>query len=255
MGAGIAIGASGRLAIGVFPRFAHHERSMPDAAASPTQRGPILAIDTASAQGGIACYDGQRLSLRSWPADRSHTTTLLAEIHHLLDADGLAPREIAAIAVAIGPGAFTGLRVGIGAAKGFHLATGVPLIGISTLAAAALPFAVCGQTIVATVPAGRGRLVWAHFRADGADVAETRPPRNGTIVELAAELASASGVIVTGELGQEQIETLSGIADVNVPPETLRVRQPASLAELGWRRWLAGRADDATALEPVYISR
>lgn len=228
---------------------------MPDAATPPTHPAPILAIDTASAQGGIAWYDGQRLSLRSWPANRSHTTTLLAEIHHLLDADGIAPRDIAAIAVAIGPGAFTGLRVGIGAAKGFHLATGVPLIGISTLDAAALPFAACGQPIVATVPAGRGRLVWAHFRSEGATVVETHPPRNGTIAELADELTSASSVIVTGELNPEQIETLSRIDPAIVPPAALRLRNPASLAELGWRRWRNGQTDDATALEPLYLSR
>ena len=228
---------------------------MPDSTPAPTQRGPILAIDTASAQGGIAWYDGQRLSLRSWPAERSHTTTLLAEIHHLLDADRVAPRDIAAVAVAIGPGAFTGLRVGIGAAKGFHLATGIPLIGVSTLEAAALPFAMCRHPIIATVPAGRGRLVWAHFRVEGADVQETQAPRNGTIAELTDELARASGAIVTGELDDEQTARVTEVSGAIVPPPALRVRQPASLAELGWRRWLAGRGDDAAALEPIYLSR
>ena len=222
---------------------------------APTQRGPILAIDTASAQGGIAWYDGQRLSLRSWPAERSHTTTLLAEIHHLLDADKLAPRDIAAVAVAIGPGAFTGLRVGIGAAKGFHLATGIPLIGVSTLEAAALPFAACRHPIVATVPAGRGRLVWAHFHVDDSGLVETREPRNGTIAELTGELALGPGAIVTGELDHDQIARVSEIAGTIVPPPALRPRQPASLAELGWRRLLTGRVDDAAALEPIYLSR
>ena len=90
---------------------------------------PILSIDTSSSQGGIALYDGRRLSTRSWPAERSHTTTLLSEIHHLLDRAEIRVRELAAVAIATGPGAFTGLRVGFGVAKGFHLATGVPLIG------------------------------------------------------------------------------------------------------------------------------
>ena len=86
--------------------------------------GPILSIDTSSGQGGIALYDGRTLSTRSWPADRSHTTTLLSEIHHLLDRAGVRVRELTAVAIATGPGAFTGLRVGFGVAKGFHLATG-----------------------------------------------------------------------------------------------------------------------------------
>ncbi|MGH2613954.1 MAG: tRNA (adenosine(37)-N6)-threonylcarbamoyltransferase complex dimerization subunit type 1 TsaB, partial [Thermomicrobiales bacterium] len=120
---------------------------------------PLLAVDTSSAQGGIALFDGQMLSVRSWPADRSHTTTALVEIHHLLAAAELEVHDLAAVAVAAGPGAFTGLRVGFGIAKGFHLATGVPLIGVSTLEFTALPFAICGMPIVAAVAAGRGRLV------------------------------------------------------------------------------------------------
>jgi tRNA threonylcarbamoyladenosine biosynthesis protein TsaB len=228
---------------------------MTAADSAPTQEKPILAIDTASAQGGIAWYDGVRLSLRSWPAERSHTTTLLAEIHHLLDADGLIPLDIAAIAVAIGPGAFTGLRAGIGVAKGFHLATGVPLIGVSTLDAAAAPFAACGQPVVASVPAGRGRLVWAHYQGEGADIRETRPARNGTIAELAEELAVTERVIVVGELDGQQAAALAAIAGVSVPPAALRSRQPPGLAELGWRRWRAGHVDDAVALEPIYLSR
>ena len=104
---------------------------------------PILSIDTSSSQGGIALYDGRTLSTRSWPAERSHTTTLLSEIHHLLDRAEVRVPELAAVAIAIGPGAFTGLRVGFGVAKGFHLATKVPLIGISTLEATALGYATC----------------------------------------------------------------------------------------------------------------
>src|SRR5688500_17914581 len=94
---------------------------------------PILTIDTSSGQGGIALYDGHSLSSRTWPADRAHTTTLLSEIHHLLDRAGVQVRDLAAVGIAVGPGAFTGLRVGFGVAKGFHLATGLPLIGVHTL--------------------------------------------------------------------------------------------------------------------------
>ena len=75
---------------------------------------PLLSIDTSSSQGGIALYDGQMLSTRSWPSDRSHTTTLLAEVHQLLDRAEVSVRDLGAVAIATGPGAFTGLRVGFG---------------------------------------------------------------------------------------------------------------------------------------------
>ena len=228
---------------------------MPAAEVPDVRPGPILAIDTASAQGGIAWYDGRRLSLRSWPAERAHTTTLLAEIHHLLASDGLALGDIAAVAVAIGPGAFTGLRAGLGAAKGFHLAVGVPLIGVSTLEATALPFATCGLSIVATVPAGRGRMVWAQYRVEGAEVVETQPPRNGTLDELIEALAASGGAIVAGEMGAEQAAAIAAVEGAVVPPTPLRFRLASGMAEIGWRRWLAGRVDNATTLEPIYLSR
>ena len=216
---------------------------------------PLLAIDTSSAQGGVAIYDGERLSLRSWPAERSHTTTLLGEIHHLLDRFGVSPRDLGAIAIATGPGAFTGLRVGFGVAKGFHLATGVPLVGVSTLEATALPWAVCGAPIIAAVAAGRGRLVWAHFQPVADGVRESRPPRNGAALELAAELSAGDDVIVCGDLDDGQVNLIGTIAGLSVPPRALRGRQPAAIAEIGWRRWGAGGIEDAAALEPVYLSR
>ncbi|MBA3450997.1 MAG: tRNA (adenosine(37)-N6)-threonylcarbamoyltransferase complex dimerization subunit type 1 TsaB [Chloroflexia bacterium] len=216
---------------------------------------PLLAIDTSSSQAGIALYDGHRLSVRSWPAARTHTTTLLAEIHHLLERADITPRELAAVAIATGPGTFTGLRVGFGVAKGLHLVTSVPLIGVSTLEAAALPFAICGSAIVAAVTAGRGRLVWAHYRPENEGLVETRPPRNGTVIELVSELAVERTIIVIGEFDDEQADQLTRADGIFVPARALRYRQPAAVAEIGWRRLNAGHTDDATAIEPTYLSR
>ncbi len=215
----------------------------------------LLAIDTSSQKAGVALFDGSLLSQRGWPADRAHTTTVLAEIHHLLDAAGCDLNAVGAIGVAIGPGAFTGLRVGLGLAKGFHLATGVPLVGVPTLAAAALPFVACGLPVVAAVAAGRGRLVWATFASGASGLQETRSPHNGTVAQLAEELAVAGPVVVTGEFDREQTLALSAHANVILPTPASRVRQPGSVASLAWERWQSDNVDDATALEPVYLSR
>ena len=215
---------------------------------------PLLGIDTSTSQGGIALYDGQTLSTRSWPSDRSHTTTLLAEINQLLDRAEISVRDLAAVAIATGPGAFTGLRVGFGVAKGFHLATGVPLIGIPTLEAAALAFASCGTPIVAVVGGGRGRVVWAWYEASTQGLRQARTPRNGTVGELIDELNGSGPVLVTGEIAHDQTGLIDEIDGVSVPPVALRLRQPAALAELAWRRWQARDVDQAGALEPVYLS-
>jgi tRNA threonylcarbamoyladenosine biosynthesis protein TsaB len=231
-------------------------RSMPDSAPESVQPSrPLLAIDTSSAQGAVALYDGLALSFRSWAAERSHTTTLLTEIHHLFDAASVAVGELGAIAIATGPGAFTGLRAGFGVAKGFHLATGAPLIGISTLEATALPYATCGGAIIATVGAGRGRLVWAHFVATTGSVTETRGPRNGTAEELAAEIAGSRQTIVAGEIDDDQARVLAAVDATVLPSRAFRARQPGAFAELAWRRYLSARFDDAVSLEPVYLSR
>ena len=201
---------------------------------------PILSIDTSSSQGGIALYDGRTLSTRSWPAERSHTTTLLSEIHHLLDRAEVRVPELAAVAIAIGPGAFTGLRVGFGVAKGFHLATKVPLIGISTLEATALGYATCGSPVVAVIGAGRGRLVWARYEASSGGLDQSRPPRNGTVSELVEELRGSSRVLVTGELDDDQAGLIGRLDGVSLPPAPAPHASPRS-ARRARLEALAGR--------------
>ncbi len=148
---------------------------------------PVLTIDTSSSHGSVALYDGQSLSTRSWPAGRSHSTTLLSEIHHLLDTAKVEVASLAAIGVqsvrARSPVSALGsawLRVSPG-----H---GHPLIAVSTLEATAMPFAGCGRIVVPVVAAGRGRLTWAPYSPTGDGLQATELPRNSTIDELAETL-------------------------------------------------------------------
>lgn len=215
----------------------------------------VLTIDTSSPQGSVALYDGHLLSTRSWPAGRSHTTTLLAEIHHLLDTAEVDVAALAAIGVAIGPGTFTGLRVGLGVAKGFHLATGVPLIAVSTLEATALPFSDCGRTVVPVVTAGRGRLTWTRYAAAPGDLQPLEPPRNSTIDEFVETLRNDEPAIVAGELTDEEASVLRSLPNVVVPPLPVRLRHPGAFAAITWTRFHQDNIDDAASIEPVYLSR
>lgn len=221
----------------------------------PRPRRCLLAIDSSTEQAGVALFDGLHRAEICWDAGRTQTTSLLGQIHHLLELLGMTVADLGAVAVATGPGTFNGLRVGVSVAKGLALGLDIPVIGVPTLHAAALPFAVGAEPVVPVVAAGRGRLVWARSDAGGDGWMERTPPRNGTVEELAGWLAGIGHAIVVGELDPEQEAQIGAVAGVSLPPVTLRARRPAAVAELGWRRWQANDTDDPATLEPVYLGR
>src|SRR5215210_4830202 len=101
----------------------------------------LLAFDSSTEQAGVALFDGVRRAEVAWDAGRTQTTSLLGQVHHLLGLLSLTVGDLGAIAVATGPGTFNGLRVGVSLAKGLAIALEIPILGVPTLAAGALPFA------------------------------------------------------------------------------------------------------------------
>ena len=227
---------------------------MSDSPPLPAAPRWLLAIDSSTDQAGVALFDGQRLAELTWTAGRTQTTSLLSEIDHLLRLQGVDLDDIAAIAVANGPGAFSGLRVGFGIAKGLSLARGTPLLGVPTLAAAALPWSAQAALVIAVVQAGRGRIVWAEYgRVDGAWT-QSAPPLNGTPTELISRCTEISSeATVTGELQSTLVAELTALPGITVPGASLRLRRPGSVAELAWARFSRDESDDPGSLAPVYL--
>ena len=214
----------------------------------------LLAIDTSSEQAGVAVSDRLRLAEVTWPAGREQTVSVLGATDHVLSLLHLSISDVQAVAVAIGPGTFTGLRVGMSLAKGLVLGLGVPLIGVSTLDAAAFPFRGIGRPVLAAVAAGRGRLVWAAYGAGPTGWVRTAEVCNGTAEELAEQADRLGpGALVTGELTPEQEALIQARPGLPLPPRAARIRHPAALAEIAWARFAAGDADDPVDLEPVYV--
>lgn len=213
----------------------------------------LLAIDTSSEQAGIALTNGDRSAETVWFAGRDQTITVLSEIDCLRRLVGIDVSGLAALAVATGPGMFNSLRVGMSIAKGFVLGLDLPLIGVPTLDIAAFPFSRFPGHVIATVAAGRGRLVWALY-SGAAAWRLLEPPQNGTLDDLiAAAQAISDPLTITGELTAEQERALRAATRATVPPSSARVRQPLALAEIARQRLEAGDVDDPVALEPVYL--
>jgi len=221
---------------------------VPSNESGEARRGSLLAIDTATEQAGIALFDGVNIAEVSWPAGRQQTVTVLPAIERLLASSGVTLGDVAALGVAIGPGTFTGLRIGLSIAKGLAALSDRAIVGISTLAVAAEPYGSAAVPVLVTLPAGRGRVVWAVK-----DIGEAvGSPVNSSLAELEAVLAEHPEYLLAGELLPEQRERIAAV-HVRMAPVTAGTRRPSSLAYLAWERWRQGDVDDPVAIEPVYL--
>ena len=216
----------------------------------------LLAIDTSTRQAGIALYDGARrlIAEYNWHSANRHTEELMPAIAQMLAQAGVQPRALRAVAVALGPGSFTGLRVGLAAAKGLALANSLALLGIPTLDVVAYPHQAQPVPVIAVLQAGRGRVYWAPYAHGPGGWAAQEPARLSTMPEMAQ--AVVRPVMFVGEVAGADQETLiswAGRARVNFLPAALTLRRGGYLAELGWLRFEAGESDDPAALSPIYL--
>jgi tRNA threonylcarbamoyladenosine biosynthesis protein TsaB len=214
-------------------------------------RAWLLAIDTSTEITGLALFDGQTVSELTWRAGRNQTVRLLSELQHLLELNNLTLDDVGAVAVAVGPGTFNGLRVGLSTAKGISYARTIPIVGVNTLEATAYPFSKSGTPIRAFVPAGRGRTVFCDYRTRNGRWVRQGEMQNRPFEELTSGLNERT--LVVGEVpGGLSRDSLNG-ANAELPPAALVARRPAYVAEIAHRRWMASDVDEIAALEPVYV--
>lgn len=129
----------------------------------------LLAIDTASQFMSLALHDGRQIGYEAtWRSRNNHTVELAPAIRAALASAGQALGDLSAIAVAQGPGSFTGLRIGLGVAKGLAQARGLPLVAIPTLEIVAAGVPPLGSRLIAVLQVGRGRLCAQPFTWAGA---------------------------------------------------------------------------------------
>lgn len=171
------------------------------------EQGLVLAIDTSTRVGGVAlCEGGQVLGEDTWQAGGHQTTQVLPAAARLWERAGHTVRDLALVVVAIGPGSFTGLRVGLSLAKGLCLPLGIPLVGVPTLDALAYQVtAGIARTarLVAVVNAGRGMYYAGTYTASSGQLRREAEFAVVSAEELVALARGQRGeVVVAGELDE-----------------------------------------------------
>ncbi|MFV9505307.1 MAG: tRNA (adenosine(37)-N6)-threonylcarbamoyltransferase complex dimerization subunit type 1 TsaB [Oscillochloridaceae bacterium umkhey_bin13] len=214
----------------------------------------LVAIDTSTTLTGLALYNQHGPQAEcSWDSGRNHTAQLLPQLDLLLRHAGVARSDLQAVAVALGPGSWSGLRVGLSLAKGLALAGGLTLLGIGTLDTLAYQHARPGLPTYPIIRLGRDRFATAIFRPGPHGPVRTQPDQNLSLAELAASMVGPA--LICGDLDPTVTATLHDALGglVHLPGPAAALRRPSFLAELAWQRLMAGDYDDLTTLEPIYL--
>jgi tRNA threonylcarbamoyladenosine biosynthesis protein TsaB len=213
----------------------------------------LLAIDTSTARIGMALYDGVTIPAEFTCASGLHHTQELAPmLARMLSQCGKTMGDVQAVGVAIGPGSFTSLRVGLSFVKGLALARHLPLIGVPTLDVVAASVPPSDRKLAAVLQAGRGRLALVWYRASESGWQAEGPAIGTTAEELVEKIRKP--VIICGELTEDDRHRLARkFKNVALASPAQCVRRPGILAEIAWGRWQAGQVDAAVSLAPIYL--
>ena len=212
----------------------------------------LLAVDTSTTYVGLAVLDrAQVIGEYIWRSNQHHTIELAPAVAELLVRSGLTMENIQALGVALGPGSFTSLRVGLSLVKGLALARHLPLVGIPTLDIHAASQPAAKIQLLAAIQAGRGRLGVGWYKSTKNGWQAKGPARVATVDTLIEEIQSPS--IVCGEFSAEERQRLEHVEHIKLVSPSQSLRRPSILAELAWARWQNGETDDEATLAPIYL--
>lgn len=216
----------------------------------------ILAFETSAKAASVALMRQGCLLAESYQnTGLTHSQTLLSMAEGLMQHCGCTPSQIDAVAVAAGPGSFTGVRIGVAAAKGFAWGRQLPCYGVSTLEAMARGLGVRQGYICPVMDARRAQVYNALFRADCGSYTRIREDRAISLQELGEDIQTLDGpVFLVGDGSILCYNTLSEYAANLVCPAEHRMHQRASGVALVAERLIReGAAGDGSTLVPNYL--
>lgn len=215
----------------------------------------ILAIESSALTASVAvCEDDFPLAAMTLQNGHTHSETLLPMVEELLAHCGLSVEDIELFAVPVGPGSFTGIRIGVSLIKGLAFDSGKPCVGVSSLEAMAYNLAGTYGLICPVMDARRNQLYNALFRWEGDRIVRLTEDRLIGASDLADELAGyCEPVYVTGEGSAVLQKAVSDEGMLRLPSPLMATENAVSVAQLGRREYLAGRAVSDSELLPIYL--
>ena len=216
----------------------------------------ILAFETSAKACSAALHDGTKLLGESYQnTGLTHSQTLMTMAEDLMKVCGKSVGDVTHLAVAAGPGSFTGVRIGVAAAKGFAWGAELPVYGVSTLDSMALSLGAFEGHVCACMDARRNQVYNAVFRAGSGRLERVSEDRAIALAELKQELAQISGPVwLVGDGAELTHRTLSGELDnLILLPEHRRQQRASGVALAALEAIARGEAGDGAALQPNYL--
>ncbi len=214
----------------------------------------LLAIDTSTQWMGLALFDGIQVVCETiWRTHSHHTIELAPAIQQLMARCAVQPGDLEALGVALGPGSFTSLRIGLAVAKGMALALHLPLVGVPTLDILASQVPTSDLPLVTLLQAGRGRLaVNFYTTVMGSGWQSHSDAKVMTVDELSDAIRKPT--LVWGELSAHERQVLARKRkNVVLASPAQALRRPSYLAEMAWHRYQLGKTDEVVSLAPIYL--
>ena len=216
----------------------------------------LLAFETSAKAASVALFDGEKLLGECYQnTGLTHSQTLMVMAEDLLKQCSIKPEQVEAAAVAAGPGSFTGVRIGVAAAKGFAWGRQIPCYGVSTLESMALHLGAFDGTVCACMDARRNQVYNALFTAKNGELARIAEDRATALSELAEELKTAkTPIFLVGDGSELTYRTLKDQIPELVLPQESHLHQRAVGVGLAALKAIAqGDAGNAEALQPNYL--
>ena len=217
----------------------------------------VVGIDTSTPQTSVAIGTEHEILAKTSVAGAARQESVTPVLRDLLDRSGLALSQVGGVAVGIGPGLFTGLRVGVETAKTLAQALHLPIVGITSLDALAYPVRYTPRTIAAVIDARRGEVFSAIYRAVPGGVIRERGYEVHPPDRLAAELQAGAGeVLAVGNGAMLYRHVLEEIGSrLEVASSVAAHPEAAALVELAVPRFLREEHDRLFDIVPLYLRR